>query len=140
MLPESQVRVSLEGNNPIDKGVCVAESAGGNSDDALQGNDDGKDVALKEVRRSRALCAADFADSDDGNSLRGDGDSRGGLNLEVTTCWSHGDNKSELPQGFQLMMTQLRIQGNIMREIIQQRLCRHVGTAKIIRSISTRRH
>lgn len=118
---QSQVRVSHEEDRPRGQSLRAADVDGSNSEDTLCENDYGTIVAPIRVRTHRALCAADFEDSDDEDSLCDDGDI-GGLDLEANSRWSNCNKELSIPQEYQLTMVELRIQENVLREIVQQAL------------------
>ena len=118
---ESQVRVSHEQDRPRAQSLGAADVDGSNSEDTLYENDYGIDIAPIRVGAHRALCAADFEDSDDEDSFCDNGDI-GGLALEADTRWSNCNKQHSIPQEHGSMTVQLRIQENILREMVQQAL------------------
>lgn len=117
-----QARVSHEEDCPRNRSLPSADSNDRNSEDTLCKNDNGTDVGPIAARTHRALCAADFEDSDDEDSLRDDGDI-GGLDLEANTRWSKNNNKElEIAHEHQLTTMQLRIQEKVLKDIVQQAL------------------
>ena len=109
-LPRSQVRVSGGEDRP--KRSLLAS-------DFDNGNGDNRDIGPIVVRSHRALCAADFEDSDDEGSVRGDGDIRG-LDLEASARWSDCNNELKSSQACPLTTAQLRIKENMLRGIAQR--------------------
>ena len=118
---QSQVRVSHDEDCPRDSGLRAADLDNENSDDTLCDNEEGKDVASTVVRTHRGLCAADFEDSEDEDSLCDDADIRG-LDLQANICWSKRNHESSIPQEHRLTAMQLRIQEDVLRDIVQQAL------------------
>ena len=118
---QSQVQISHEQDRPRDRGLRAADFDDSKSEDTVCENDSGKDVGPIVVRTHRALCAADFEESDDEEALCEDGDIRG-LDLEANTRWFNSTKELKTPRGHQLTAIQLRIQENVLRDIVQEAL------------------
>lgn len=103
--PQSRVRVSHGEDRVRDSGLRAADFNHGNSED----------------KSHRALCVADFEDSDDEDSLCGDDNIRG-LDLEANSRWSKCNKELEVSQKHLLTTMQLQIQENALREIVRQAL------------------
>ena len=109
-IPQSQVRVSGGEDRP--KRSLLAT-------DFDNGNGNNKDIGPIVVRTHRALCEADFEDSDEEDSIRGDGDMRG-LDLEASARRSNCNNELRSSQACPLTTAQLRIKEKMLREIAQR--------------------
>ena len=115
---QKQVQVSNEEDSLEDKCVHAADFGGSISEDTLCENGDGED-ATPVVRTHRALCAADFEDSDDEDSFRPDDDVVG-HDLEAHARWSRCEKELGMPQGRRLTTVQLHIQEVVLRHIVRQ--------------------
>ena len=118
---QRQSRVSYDDDRPRDGGLRATDFDDMNSEDTLRGNYDSEDIASTVVRAHRTLCAADFEDSEDEDSLCDDDDIRG-LNLEADTRRFNCNKVLRIPRECPLKTIQLRIQESVLRDIIQQAL------------------
>ena len=118
---QSQVRVSHDEDCPRDSGLRAADFDNRNSENTLCDNEEGKDMASTVLRIHGGLCAADFEDSEDEDSLCDDADIRG-LDLEANIRWPNCKHESRIPQEHRLTTMQLRIQEDVLRDIVQQAL------------------
>ena len=97
----------------------TTDFGGSTSEDTLCGNGDAKDATPVSMRTHRALCAADFEDSDNEDSFHPDDDVVG-RDLEAHTPWSSCERELEMPQGRRLTTVQLQIQKDVLRHIVRQ--------------------
>lgn len=118
---QRQSRVSYDDDRPRDGGLRATDLDDMNSEDTLLTNYDSEDVAPTVVRAHRTICAADFEDSEDEDSLCDDDDIRG-LNLEADTRRFNCNKVFRIPRECPLKTIQLRIQESVLRDIIQQAL------------------
>ncbi len=117
---KDEARAEEEEDRSRDRGLRIADFGAEMSEDALLGDDDGEDVVLTaEGTEKRVLCASDFEDSDDEDTLSGNVKD---LELEAGTRQSPDNRKLDFPRGRQLTMIQLRIKENILREVAQKKL------------------
>ena len=117
---QSQFRVSHEEDRPGNSGLHAADFDKRNTEDTRCENEKGKDIAPTAAWTPRGLCAADFDDSED-ESLCDDADIRS-LDLEANLRWSNYSHELGTPQEHHLTTIQLRIQENVLRDIVQQAL------------------
>ena len=117
---EEERELKEEEDRSRDRGLRIADFDAEMSEDALLGDDDGEDVVLTaQGTEKRVLCASDFEDSDDEDTLSGD---VRGPEVEAGTRQSPDYKKLDFPRGRQLAMIQLRIRENILREVAQKAL------------------
>lgn len=114
-----QVQVSNEENRLEDRCVHPADFSGSISEGTFYENGDDENATLVEIRPHRALCAADFEDSDNEDSFRPDDDVVG-HDLEAHARWSSREKGHGMPQGRRLTTVQLQIQEDVLRHIVRQ--------------------
>ncbi len=117
---QSGFRVSHEEDHPSNSGLHAADFDQRNTEETLCENEKGKDIAPIAAWTPRGLCAADFDDSED-ESLCDDADITS-LDLEANLRWSNYSHELRTPQEHHLTTIQLRIQENVVRDIVQQAL------------------
>lgn len=116
---QKQIQINNEEDRLENRCVHPAESGGSINEDTLCERGDGEDATPVVIRTHRALCAADFEDSDNEDSFRPDDDVVG-HDLEAPTPWSRREKELGMPQGRRLTTVQLQIQENVLRNIVQQ--------------------
>ena len=116
---QKQIQVNNEEDRLEDRCVHPAESGGSISEDTLCEKGDGEDAIPVVIRTHRALCAADFEDSDNEDSFCPDDDVVS-HDLKAHTPWSSREKELGMPQGRRLTTVQLQIQENILRNIVRQ--------------------
>ena len=116
---QKQIQVNNEEDRLEDRCVHPADFRGSISEDTLCLYGDGEDATPVVIRTHRALCAADFEDSDDEDSFHPDDDIVGD-DLEAHTPWSSYEKELEMPQGRRLTTVQLQIQEYVLRHIVRQ--------------------
>ena len=116
---QKQMQVNNEEDRLEDRCVHPAEFGDSISEDTLCENGNGEDPTPVVIRTHRALCAADFEDSDDEDSFRPDEDVVG-HDLEAHTPWSSCEKEPGMPQGRRLTTVQLQIQEVVLRHIVRQ--------------------
>ena len=117
---EAQDRLNYEGDRPRGQSLRATHFNKVISKDTHYANGDGKDVAPAVVNIYRGFCAADFEDSEDGEDSLCDDSDIEGLDLKATTRWTICN--WENPKGHQFTTTQLGMQENVLRNIVEQAL------------------
>ena len=119
---QKEIQVSNEEDRLEDRCVDPAnfdDFDGNISQDTLFEKRDVEDATSVVTRTHRALCAADFEDSDNEDSSRLDDDVVG-HELEAHAPWSSCEKELGMPQGRRLTTVQLQIQEDILRHIVRQ--------------------
>ena len=116
---QQEIQVSNEEDRLEDRCVHPADFGGSISEDTLCEKGDGENASPVVTRTHRALCAADFEDSDIEDSFCPDDDVVG-RNLEAHAPWSSCEKELEMPQGRRLTTVQLQIQEDVLRHIVRQ--------------------
>ena len=119
---QKQIQVSNEEDSLEDKCVHPADCDdfdGNISEDTLFEKRDGEDATSVVKRTHRALCAADFEDSDNEDSFRLDDDVVD-HDLKAHAPWSSYEKELRMPQGRRLTTVQLQIQEDVLRHIVRQ--------------------
>ena len=114
-----QIQASNEEGRLEDKCVHPVEFEGNIIEDTLFEKRDGGDATPVVTRSHRALCAADFEDSDNEDFSRFDDDVVG-HDLEAHAPWSRCEKELGMPQGRRLTTVQLQIQEDVLRHIVRQ--------------------
>ena len=116
---QKQIQVINEEDRLEDRCVPSAHFGRSISEDTLCEKGDGENATPVVTRAHRALCAADFEDSDIEDSFRPNDDVVG-RSLEAHAPWSSCEKEIEMPQGRRLTTVQLQIQEDVLRHIVRQ--------------------
>ncbi|KAM0800832.1 hypothetical protein BDR22DRAFT_236105 [Usnea florida] len=116
---QKQIQASNEEDRLEDKCVHPVDFDGNINEDTLFEKHDGGVAAPVVTRTHRALCAADFEDSDNEDSSHLDDDVVG-HDSEAHAPWSSCERELAMPQGRRLTTVQLQIQEDVLRHIVRQ--------------------